>query len=78
MLAMERGSAWIRTPESVVFSGTVLRTIETATYTAQIPSGAEVYLTETTIEVYAADGVGSPSLGAISMKNSSRRRSALH
>ncbi|MEK7563707.1 MAG: hypothetical protein AAB544_04935, partial [Patescibacteria group bacterium] len=54
-LAMERGSAWIRTPESVAFSGTVLRTIETATYTAQIPSGAEVYLTETTIEVYAAD-----------------------
>src|SRR3989338_3497052 len=57
-LAMERGSAWIRTPESVAFAGTVLRTIETATYTAQIPSGAEVYLTEAAIEVYAADGVG--------------------
>lgn len=57
-ITMDRGSAWVRTPESVAFSGSVLRTIETTSYTAQIPSGAEVFLTEGIIEVYAADGVG--------------------
>lgn len=57
-LALERGSAWVRTPESIAFSGSVVRTLETPQYTAKIPSGAEVYLTEGVIEVYAADGVG--------------------
>lgn len=57
-LALERGSAWVRTPESIAFSGSVVRTLETPQYTAKIPSGAEVYLTEGAIEVYAADGVG--------------------
>lgn len=57
-VSLDRGMLWIRTPAAIAFSGTVLRTIKTSRYEADIPSGAEAYFSADGIEVYASDGVG--------------------
>lgn len=57
-VALDRGGTWIRTPQSVAFSGAVLRTLVTLRYTAKIPSGTEAFFSDSLIEVYASDGVG--------------------
>lgn len=57
-VSLNRGSAWIRTPESIAFSGSVVRTLRTPRYTAEIPSGTEAFFSDTLIEVYTADGIG--------------------
>lgn len=56
--SLDRGAAWIKTPQVIAFSGVVLRTIATQRFEAKIPSGAEVLLSDAWIEVYSADGVG--------------------
>ena len=57
-VTLNRGSAWLETPQSIAFSGSVIRTLVTLRYTAQIPSGTEAFFSDSLIEVYTADGVG--------------------
>ncbi len=57
-VSLEKGTLWIRTPEHSTYSGTIVRTIATSSYSAAVPSGAEVLLLQDRIDVYGADGVG--------------------
>jgi len=57
-LSLERGTAWIHTPTIASYSGAIRREVHTDRYTIEIPSDAEVLLSEEVVDVYRADGMG--------------------
>jgi hypothetical protein len=57
-LQLKKGTVWIGIPGMDLFSGSILRTIETPFATLTVPAGTEALVTERGIKVFAASGEG--------------------
>ncbi|PIR53395.1 hypothetical protein COU76_01095 [Candidatus Peregrinibacteria bacterium CG10_big_fil_rev_8_21_14_0_10_49_10] len=57
-LLLREGSIWISTPEKQIFSGSMTRTVRTADMTLSLPSNTESVVTERSLVVFRADGLG--------------------
>ena len=55
---LDRGAAWVRTPDGASFSGAIVRTVATEYYEATLPSDAEVVFGGHSVLVFSADGDG--------------------
>jgi hypothetical protein len=53
-----KGQIWINTPSSKAYTGSVVRTVATATLQYQLPPGTEAVLSAESLKVFAADGAG--------------------
>lgn len=52
------GRIWLMTPANASFSGSILRTVKTVNYEAEVPAGSEILLSSSLINVMRAAGVG--------------------
>ncbi len=57
-LQVRSGRIWIVTPEITIFSGAIVRTIETVNYSAEIPSATKALIDSKLINVMQAAGIG--------------------
>ncbi len=57
-LTLKVGSLWIATPPANVFTGSVLRRIDTPLFALELPPHTEAFVSGGTIIVYSADGEG--------------------
>jgi hypothetical protein len=52
------GRMWIRVPNAIAYSGSIVRTIETPSMTLTLPTSTELISEERAVSVFEADGVG--------------------
>ncbi len=52
------GSVWVRVREASSFTGSVVRTVSTPIMTLQLPSGTETVISDGSVYVFEADGLG--------------------
>ncbi len=57
-VSLSKGTIWVDTPSEKIYSGSVLRTIETAAFTLHIPADTQAAVSEKTLLVFSADGNG--------------------
>jgi hypothetical protein len=57
-LTLERGSVWLLSPTSHVFSGSITRTIATPAMTVTVPAHAEAVISASSLMVFSSEGLG--------------------
>jgi len=57
-LELTKGALWIRTPKANTYSGSVIRTIITPSFSLDLPSDTEAVIEEKALIVFSADGQG--------------------
>lgn len=57
-LSLKNGALWMQTPPSAAFSGAIVRRVTTPQLQFDIPNGAEVAITPSSLVVFSADGQG--------------------
>ncbi len=57
-IRLEEGAVWVATPPLNTYSGSIIRTLESAYIKAEVPSKGEIVFSPRSITVYSADGIG--------------------
>lgn len=57
-LKLSEGTLWVRTPDAEASSGTTIHTVTTPTLRFTLTAGTEAVISDSSILVYAADGLG--------------------
>lgn len=58
IVELAEGNAWVETPEPNVFTGAIVRSVNTAYLSVNLPTNTEMVLAPRSLSVFAADGLG--------------------